>query len=103
MRLINKDKLPIGRKKMKAILITDMPDMCYYCNFCEALQFDHYCVAEDKKIDVDVCKTKPEFCPLSAVPEELKYNRDPWTNNAEEEAYKEGWNDCLEEITGETE
>ena len=75
---------------MKAILVIDeMPDICYKCP-C----YDHeggICQATSNwKAD------RENGCPLRPLPHKLQAD---WYTDG----YKEGFNACLEEITGETE
>ena len=82
---------------MKAILIIDIPNSCYDCP----------CYYEDK----DKCEVRnqraiadigiPSWCPLRQIPdrkEDLHYPCNEYL-----QAVNEGWNACLDEITGETE
>ena len=82
---------------MKAILIIDIPNSCYDCP----------CYYEDK----DKCEVRnqraiadigiPSWCPLRPLPnrkEDLHYPCNEYL-----QAVNEGWNACLDEITGETE
>jgi hypothetical protein len=49
----------------------------------------------------NVFNQKDERCPLRPLPEEKKVN--PHKMSLHEIDYAIGWNDCLDEITGETE
>lgn len=100
----------------KAILITDMPDGCSYCDFCHVRDYDHrykidgdkYCCIED--IDVNDYydyenPRKPSWCPLIPLPEKRYdnkvYREDDWfmTNPISTlTQYERGWNDCIEKI-----
>lgn len=84
---------------MKAILVIEMPDICYKCP-C----YDHeggICQATSN------WKTNREDgCPLRPMPRKLDAN--DWHRMfggkyKEREAKGYGWNACLDEITGETE
>ena len=83
---------------MKSILVIDTPNDCYDCpcyyeerNKCEAT----FKNVEDDDIE------KPSWCPLRPLPnrkEDLHYPCNEYL-----QAVNEGWNVCLDEITGETE
>ena len=75
---------------MKAILIVDMPKNCGECP-CVNDEFG-FCQADEKIRDCDWYKS-PTWCPLKPMP--LK---SVWGND-----FSDGWNACLDEITGETE
>lgn len=79
---------------MKAILVIDMPSNCLDCP-CE---YDYMrCKATNYKLDyVNADAEKPSWCPLRPLPHKLQAD---WYTDG----YKEGFNACLEEITGETE
>lgn len=85
---------------MKAVLITDMPDNCLDCKYCGWSNRN-----EDKRacmlmegwfFNEDVSEKRSVLCPLKPMPHELQAE---WYTDG----YKEGFNACLEEITGETE
>ena len=76
---------------MKSILIIDTPNDCYDCpcyyderNKCEVIF---------KNVDDDI--EKPSWCPLKPSPERMS-----WGHSME---WIDGYNACLDEITGETE
>ena len=77
---------------MKAVLIIDMPNDCYGCP-CYYEDSDQ-CEVLFKKIEV--YDKKPSWCPLRPLPHKLQAD---WYTDG----YKEGFNACLAEITGETE
>ena len=84
-------------RKQKSILIIDTPKTCEECD-CHLWKV---CVPADEDIDeyVNPSKTKPEWCPLKPLPSKGYGDEDDF----EQTTYFDGWNDCLEEITGETE
>lgn len=53
-----------------------------------------------KKIDCEYgyCQGKPDWCPLMDLPE--KDNGD-YSANTFDASFVEGWNQCIDEITGE--
>lgn len=89
---------------MKAILVIDMPDDCPVCPMahwnkldeftgCEAVSGKKYAI-NDKEYAESSCR--PSWCPLRPFPHKLQAD---WYTDG----YKEGFNACLDEITGETE
>ena len=89
----------------KAVLVVDMPDSCYNCNFhnyhyCYAVQCsneDNDCIERYWRDEVPG-KLKPDWCPIKKLPEEQinDYCYDMW-----ERGWNTGWNECLKEIVGE--
>lgn len=81
---------------MKAILVTDMPSNCIDCP-CE---YDYLtCKAINHNLNyVDADNERPSWCPLRPLPQ--KYCTDG--NDIEEDSYWMGWNECIDEILGET-
>lgn len=96
---------------MKAIAIIDMPETCDECPL-RGFFFDSDYSINVLKIEHWTCKLKlgyanikgkprPDFCPLRPLPEK-KWHEEGRENECEE-WMKNGWNDCIDEITGETE
>lgn len=89
---------------MKAIAVIDeFPKSCYECplSHSEAGFFgdicDSVCTVLDRTNIVFMDGMgKPDWCPLRPLPHKLQAD---WYTDG----YKEGFNACLEEITGETE
>lgn len=86
---------------MKAILvIEDMPNTCYECpidgNACL-----FWAWVDDTK------RNKSEHCPLKPLPkkktEEEEKAKDPYNEDLFYDDYIRGYNDCLDELTGDTE
>lgn len=88
---------------MKAILVIDMPKDCWSCPF----EMNQRCFTNTRMIEH--MSEKPSWCPLRPLPK--KKNTDKverfgnskimWTDKT---IYQnEGWNECLDEIKGETE
>lgn len=68
----------------KAVLVIDMPTHCGECPVkCRMRGINHV----------------PTWCPLKPIPQKMRTDED----DIEEDSYWNGWNDCLDEITGETE
>lgn len=88
---------------MKVIAVLDMiemPTVCKECRFREgALKGDDLvwlCHLNDEYIEIN---TKDDYCPLRPLPQK-RINKDCLVVH---EIWNEGWNACLDEITGETE
>ena len=83
---------------MKAILVVDMPKNCGDCP-CACEEFD-FCQADEKNRDCDWYKI-PSWCPLRPLPRHkiTEFNSASDYNFG----YNDGWNECLDEILGETE
>ena len=94
----------------KSVLLIDTPENCLDCQFCYELDegVEAYCSISDddkdtslmKKIDCEYgyCQGKPDWCPLMDLPEKDNFD-DPYDEYYT--WYRDGWNRCLEEITGE--
>lgn len=74
----------------KAILVMDMPDDCFECNFCVELSAQDRCVAAGKRI---FTLEKPDWCPLKQLPEKLEGNDSIKYQWGE---YEDGWNHCID-------
>ena len=95
---------------MKAILVIDMPNNCYDCQYCrfDARKYNFRgCILADTDVQdgtIDICKEIHSCCPLKPMPQkkELKggwyHPADVWMEGA-----NFGYNACIDEITGETE
>ena len=90
---------------MKSVVVIDTPEICKQCLF-NGFNWN-VCILVDEDIDeyVNPDETKPEWCPLRPLP---RY-REMFVGDRDKrevmlgKAYLKGWNDCLEEIMGETE
>ena len=84
---------------MKAILVIDMPNNCYDCQYCrfDARKYNFRgCILTDTDVQdgtIDICKEIHSCCPLKPMPKK-KWE---WVD-AEDTIWNEGWNACLEEI-----
>lgn len=79
----------------KSVLVIDTPESCRSCylrGFTLNLQ---YCRGKLK--DIKDVSTKPDWCPLMDLPE--KDNGD-YPANTSDTGFAEGWNQCIDEITG---
>ena len=81
----------------KAILVMDMPESCFGCNFCHINSDDGEarCQAFEvsRAVDPETFK-KPIWCPLRELPEKKKLTY----NNLCADNKVSGWNACLDEI-----
>ena len=79
---------------MKSVLVIDTPKTCTECR-CHLWKV---CVPADEDIDeyINPSTGKPNWCPLKPLPQKKEIEL-PWLY-AE---YENGWNDCIDEITGE--
>ena len=95
----------------KSVLVIDTPENCYDCPFgteyCGNLEYEGCCELADC-LDYDVIlmteehydcesKSRPDWCPLVDLPE--KDNGD-YPANTSDTGFAEGWNQCIDEITG---
>lgn len=81
---------------MKAYLVIEMPTACCDCRFCDA----DACVAVKPYKELTDTLSKVDWCPLKPMPERKDSDGTIFVEN---HIFGAGWNDCLEEITGETE
>lgn len=86
----------------KAILVMDMPESCFGCNFCHINSDDGEarCQAFEvsRAVDPETFK-KPIWCPLRELPErkdELPVEKYEFGGLGK--AFTSGWNACLDEI-----
>lgn len=82
----------------KAVLVMNMPESCFGCNFmyCDEESDTETCQAMETERDIDLIEDRPDWCPLRELPEkkELYLSINKW--------YCVGFNDCLDDILGET-
>jgi len=72
---------------MKAILVIDMPTHCGECPVkCRMRGINHV----------------PTWCPLRPLPHKRE-PKEEWLNEYHRDEFADGWNACIDEITGETE
>lgn len=80
--------------KEKAVLVIDMPESCKTC-MCYVLGLsNNFC--EVTKFAVFDPTTKPDWCPLKAVPEKEYV----WDDADVFGWFDRGWNACIDEILG---
>lgn len=105
---------------MKAILVVDMPNNCYDCQYCrfDARRYNFRgCVLTDTEVQdgtIDICKEVHSCCPLKPMPQRqntdeekpsLEYiyeaeTLDEFQSRGASYLYGhiDGWNACFEEI-----
>ena len=90
----------------KAVLVLDeMPTSCDLCPFCEIYETPsgvmtcNNFLSEEYGCDVsDYIGARPEGCPLRELPGKVYHE-----NFCDNGRYDRGWNECLDEITRESE
>lgn len=94
----NSDSLTTSQTT-KAILVIDVPmlyDGRHLCNECPIWNDEHWFCQYDFNMEA-------KGCPLRKIPqkesEKHREEIEDWTGLA----YSQGWNDCIDVITGETE
>lgn len=94
----------------KSVFIVDTPENCVDCIFCQEYRTKSreyaYCYVTNGDSENDMklidCihgyrQFKPDWCPLMDLPE--KDNGD-YPANTSDAGFVEGWNQCIDEITG---
>lgn len=79
----------------KSVLAIDTPKNCCSCYLRGFTLNSQYC--REKKKDIKDTSVKPDWCPLMDLPE--KDNGD-YPSNTFDAGFAEGWNQCIDEITG---
>ena len=79
---------------MKAVLVVDMPNNC---EECKIIYLQGH--GESSICDSGDWSKRPSWCPLKPLPRKLDYHDLRWCNQDN----IEGWNACIDTITGETE
>ena len=92
---------------MKAIIVIDMPKVCGECraSFCGDVW---YCYAGEyrRPLFAENIQEKPSWCPLRPMPKKklvLEHRIGNQIVNRYELTEAKGYNNCLDEILGETE
>lgn len=96
---------------MKAILVVELPNNCYDCQYCrfDARRYNFRgCVLTDTEVQdgtIDIRKETHSCCPFKQMPDKKEDTYAYWIARGcnDAESYINGWNDCIDEITGETE
>ena len=82
----------------KLILIIDNQETCLNC----PLVLSGLCQGGKRSFhEVWLSEKRHESCPLKPLPEKRHYS-DEIADEKGNDMYMEGWNDCLKEITGES-
>lgn len=92
----------------KAILVTDMPEGCSYCDYCHTKPYDNrhridgekFCgiLNEDVEVYYYYGDGRPEFCPLRKFPNKSLTGMSDYYQWGD---WEDGWNACIDEILGE--
>ena len=85
----------------KAVLVMDMPESCFGCNFCHINSNggEDRCQAfEVSRVVNSETYEKPDWCPLRELPEKMKVCGKYPQPDRIAPSYKVGWNACLDEI-----
>lgn len=84
----------------KSVLVIDTPENCGKCKFISGF----WCRAMNGR-RVPNNDVIPNWCPLKPLPDKMKltgvYGREYFQSNGKMPSYKIGWNQCIDEITGE--
>lgn len=78
----------------KSVLVVNTPRKCIGCQFFKSTYSLHCILASGNIEDIE---SKPDWCPLIDLPE--KDNGD-YPANTSDAGFVEGWNQCIDEITG---
>ena len=94
----------------KSIVVVNTPETCVDCIFCQEYRTKSreyaYCYVTngDSENDIKLIdhiygyrQSKPDWCPLMDLPG--KDNGD-YPANTSDAGFAEGWNQCIDEITG---
>lgn len=82
----------------KAVLKSDMPKSCDMCNFADMVNGKMYCgVPGCGELAEDYIMCRPDWCPLRELPEKREVSK---YMNEKEKGYCEGWNACIDAMTG---
>lgn len=82
----------------KAVLIMDMPESCFGCNFlyCDGDTNLDSCQAREKARPVDSATyEKPDWCPLRELPEKIPESKSEY-EKVTTSVKRIGWNECLD-------
>lgn len=95
----------------KSALVIDTPENCYDCPFgisyCGELEYEglrelaeclgcNEILMTEKYYDCE-SKSKPDWCPFMDLPEK---DDGDYPANTFDAGFAEGWNNCIDEITG---
>lgn len=84
----------------KGALVIEIPECCEECRFIHNSAYGRFlCSAASGETICDPF-WRPDWCPLRTLPGK---NKAPKVADGYELGYEDGWNKCLEKITGENE
>nr|DAZ20358.1 MAG TPA: hypothetical protein [Caudoviricetes sp.] len=84
----------------KSVLVIDTPERCIDCeigqNYSNIIETCVSCPIAGKSALDGEAESIPDWCPLKPLPEKMTgvAQTDHWNS------IKEGWNECIDEITG---
>lgn len=85
----------------KSVLVIDTPENCISCSISRdcsnILETCTFCPIAGKSVLDGEAESIPDWCPLMDLPE--KDNGD-YPANTFDAGFVEGWNQCIDEITG---
>lgn len=85
---------------MKAVLVIDMPMDCYECPCSN--EGCYLCQIRRRLLEDDFQDRRPSWCPLRPLPQKKGKHGELHEYDTDIH-YEIGWNDCIDEIVGETE
>lgn len=92
----------------KAVLVMDMPESCSMCKFLYEFQGIKKCQlmnvfnnGASRLSQNTFTEKRHEKCPLRELPEKIPELESGY-ENIDRTLHREGWNDCLDRILGET-
>ena len=99
-------------KSMKAILVIDMPNSCYECDYCgyatiDSNEGDEYtyrsCALSQRYIGEIEESYKDSLCPLKPMPQKKVLDEELFNTGNFRLVFASytGWNECIDEILGE--
>lgn len=77
----------------KSVLVIDTPEKCVSCMYVGT--FHDFCRINFR--DIKDVSAKPAWCPLVDLP---KKDNGDYPANTSDASFVEGWNQCIDEITG---
>lgn len=92
---------------MKSVLIIDTPNNCYECPCSN--EGGYLCQINRRQLEDDFQDRRPSWCPLKLLPkrmsmrDEAEFYLGYMNGKTKYLGFNEGYNACLEDITGETE
>lgn len=83
----------------KAVLVMDMTESCFGCNFmyCDEENDTETCQATETAMDIDLIEDRPDWCPLRELPEKIPELKSGY-EDVSTSIRRVGWNACLDKI-----